>query len=214
MSEKLTIAAEPRSVVGKQVKQLRQAGIIPAVIYGQREPVTIQLDNKTLRRVLRQASTTQLIDIELQGGARTVLAREIQQHPTRGDLIHVDFFEVNMAESITSEAELVLVGEMESALDGLGTIVLLTHSVEIECLPGDLVSEIEVDMAGIAGPDDVIYISDLRLPKGVKVLDDPETAVAHFEYNQTAEQAEAEESAMTSVESVGVVEKGKREDED
>lgn len=213
MSEKLTIAAEPRQVVGKQVKQLRRAGIIPAVIYGQREPLAIQLENKSLRRVLRQASTTHLIDIEVQGSARTVLAREIQQHPTRGDLIHVDFMEVNMAETITSEAELVLVGVIDESLKNLGTVVLLVQSVEIECLPGDLVSEIEVDMAGIAGADDVIYLSDLRLPKGVKVLDDPETAVAHFEYTQTAEAAEEEEAAMTSVESVAVVEKGKREEE-
>lgn len=214
MSEKFTIAAEPRSVIGKQVKQLRQVGIIPAVIYGQREPVTIQLDNKSLRRLLRQASTTHLIDIELQDGARTVLAREIQQHPTRGDLIHVDFFEVNMAESITSEAQLVLVGEMEEDLEGLGTIVLLTHAVAIECLPGDLVSEIEVEMAGIAGADDVIYVSDLRLPKGVKILDDPETAVAHFEFTPTEEAEEEEQADMTSVESVEVVEKGKQEDEE
>ena len=213
MSDKLSIAAEPRTVIGKQVKQLRQAGIIPAVIYGQQEPVSIQLDNKTLRRVLRQASTTQLIDIEFQGGARTVLAREIQQHPTRGDLIHVDFLEVNMAETITSEAELVLVGEISEALEGLGTVVLLVHSVGIECLPGDLVSEIEIDMSGIASADDVIYMNDLRLPKGVKVLEDPETAVAHYEYTQTAEQAQAEEGGMTSVESVAIAEKGKREED-
>jgi large subunit ribosomal protein L25 len=213
MSDKLTITAEPRTVTGKQVKQLRQAGIIPAIIYGQQEPISIQLENKSLRRVLRQASTTRLIDLELQNGVRTVLAREIQQHPTRGDLIHVDFFEVNMSETITSEAELVLTGDMSEALEGLGTVVLLVHSVEIECLPGDLVSEIEVDMSGIAGADDVIYVSDLRLPKGVTISDDPETVVAHFEYTQTAEQAEAEEASLSSVESVGVVEKGKREEE-
>lgn len=213
MSEKLTIAAEPRTVIGKQVKQLRRAGMIPAIIYGQQEPVAIQLENKSLRRVLRHASTTHLIDLELQSGIRTVLAREIQQHPTRGDLIHVDFMEVNMAETITSEAELVLVGEVDEALKSLGTVVMLVQSVEIECLPGDLVSEIEVQAAGIASADDVIYISDLQLPKGVTILADPETVVAHFEYNLTAEQAEAEEEAMTSVESVEVVEKGKREED-
>ncbi|HRQ41695.1 MAG TPA: 50S ribosomal protein L25 [Chloroflexota bacterium] len=213
MSEKLTIAAEPRTVIGKQVKQLRREGMIPAVIYGQREPVAIQLENKSLRRVLRQASTTHLIDLEMQTGTRTVLAREIQQHPTRGDLIHVDFMEVNMAETITSEAELVLVGETSEALKTLGTLVLLVQSVGIECLPGDLVSEIEVQAAGIDSADDVIYIADLQLPKGVTILADPETVVAHFEYNQTAEAAEAEEAALTSVESVEVVEKGKREEE-
>lgn len=121
--------------------------------------------------------------------------------------------EVNMAETITSEADLVLVGEIDEALKSLGTVVMLVQSVEIECLPGDLVSEIEVQAAGIASADDVIYISDLQLPKGVTVLADPETVVAHFEYNLTAEQVEAEEAGLTSVESVEVVEKGKREEE-
>lgn len=214
MSEKFSIAAEPRTVIGKQVKQLRLAGYIPAVVYGQREPVTVQLENKALRRVLRRASTTHLIDLEMQGGTRTVLAREIQQHATRGDLIHVDFFEVNMAESITSEAALVLMGEAGEALDGLGTVVLLIQSVAIECLPGDLVSEIEVDISGILTADDVIYMSDLKAPKGVTITDDPEMTVAHFEYTQTAEAAEEEEAEMSSVESVEVVEKGKREDEE
>jgi large subunit ribosomal protein L25 len=214
MSEKLSIVAEPRTVVGKQVKQLRQAGFIPAVVYGQREPVTVQLENKALRRVLRRASTTQLIDLEMQGGTRTVLAREIQQHATRGDLIHVDFFEVNMAQAITSEAELVLTGEAGETLEGLGTVVLLVHSVSIECLPGDLVSEIEVDVSAIMTADDVIHVGDLKAPKGVTILDDPEMTVAHFEYTQTAEAAEEKEADMSSVESVEVVEKGKREEEE
>lgn len=215
MSEKLSIVAEPRTVTGKQVKQLRQVGIIPAVVYGQREPVTVQLENKALRRVLRRASTTHLIDLEMQGGTRTVLAREIQQHATRGDLIHVDFFEVNMAQAITSEAALVLTGETSEALEGSGTVVLLVHSVAIECLPGDLVSEIEVNISGIESADDVIYIGDLTIPKGVTILDDPEVTVAHFEYTQTAEAAEEEEEEeVASVESVEVVEKGRPEDEE
>src|SRR5690606_9149866 len=144
MSERQTIAAAPRTVIGKQVKQLRRDGFIPAVIYGQSETEHIQLENLALRRVLQQASTTHLIDLDMNGKMRTVLARAIQTHPTRGELVHIDFYEVNMRETITSEAALTLVGRSVPAAGGNGFDTLLLHDVEIECLPGDLVAEIEV----------------------------------------------------------------------
>ena len=112
MSEHVKIAAEPRQITGKQVKQLRRDGLIPAVIYGRSESINIQLDNLVLRRVLRDAGSSHLIDIEMPGGkSRAVLAREIQMHPTRGDLIHVDFVEVYLKAKLTADASLVLVGE-------------------------------------------------------------------------------------------------------
>jgi large subunit ribosomal protein L25 len=209
--ERLTITAEPRTVTGKQVKQLRRAGVIPAVIYGQKEPVNIQLERGALRRVLKQTSTSHLLDIQVDGQTRIVLARDIQQHATRGDLVHVDFYEVNMQATLEAEAELVLAGETDSTIAGLGTVVLLLHAVDIECLPGDLVAEIEVDVTTIKTPDDVIHVSDLAIPNGVTILTDPETVVAHFEYTQTAE-AEAAEAGV-SVEDVQVIEKGKAEEE-
>lgn len=210
MSERLTIAAEPRTITGKKVKQLRQAGIVPAVIYGQHEPVHIQMERGPLRRVLKRSSTSHLVDIELNGKTRTVLAREIQQHLTRGDVLHVDFYEVDMKVNIETEATLVLTGEVGTALEGSGAVVLVTHSVQIECLPGDLVAEIEVDVTTIKSPDDVIYASDLTVPKGVTILTDPETMIAHFEYMQAAEVEE--QADVASVEAVEVVDRGKRDE--
>lgn len=195
MSERLTIAAEPRTVTGKQVKQLRRDGLVPAVIYGQQEPVSIQLERTSLYRVLRRVSTTHLVNIELSGKVRTVLAREIQQHATRGDLIHVDFLEVNMKETITSEATISIVGEPAEALRGLGTVVPLLHLVEIECLPGDLISEIEIDASAIQDAEDIIYVSDLKVPSGVTILADPETIIATFQYTDAANGGDSEGTA-------------------
>lgn len=211
--ERLVVAAEPRTITGKKVKQLRRDGIVPAIIYGKNEPDSIQIDRKQLRRVLRKTSTSQLIDIEMNGKKRTVLAREIQQHLTRGDILHVDFFEVDMQSTITAEASLVLIGEPGSNTEGLGSVVLSIQSVEIECLPGDLISEIEVDRAGIESPDDVIYVADLPSFEGVTILTDPELTVARFQYTQTEEEAEAAEEDFTSVEDVEVIDKGKEEEE-
>ncbi|WP_420643095.1 50S ribosomal protein L25 [Candidatus Leptofilum sp.] len=216
MSEdRLAIEAEPRAVTGKKVKRLRRDGIIPAVIYGLNDPVTIQLENKTLRRVLRRAGTTNLIDISVKGNVKTVLARDIQQHVTRGDLIHVDFQEVDLKVRITAEASLVLVGRSQMMEDGLGSDVLSLTSIEIEALPDDLVAEIEVDVSQMASADEPIYVSDLVVPKGVTILADPETAVARFEYQrlEVEEEEEVEEFEATA-DSVEIIEKGKSEEEE
>jgi large subunit ribosomal protein L25 len=212
--ERLSITAEPRSVVGKKVKQLRREGIIPAVIYGQKEPVTIQLENLALRRVLRQAGSTNLVDIALGKKKRTVLVREIQSHVTRGDVLHVDFIEVDMKATITAEAELVAVGQSAPAAEGLGVATLALRSVEIESLPEAVVSEIEVDLTKIETPDDVIYVSDLDAPEGVTILTDPETTVARFEFEKIAEEEEEEEELFVpAADAVEVVGKGKEEEE-
>ncbi len=212
--ERLSITAEPRTIVGKKVKQLRRTGMIPAVIYGQKESVNIQLENLALRRLLRQAGSTHLIDVSLGKSKRIVLVREIQSHVTRGDLMHVDFIEVDMKVLITAEADLVAVGESKPATQGLGVATLTLRSVEIESLPDALVSEIEVDLSQIKTPDDVIYVSDLVTPEGVTILTDPETTVARFEYEKMAEEEEEEEELFVpAADAVEVVGKDKDEDD-
>lgn len=214
-TDRLAIDAEPRTVVGKKVKQLRRDGLVPAVIYGIQVPLTIQLDNILLRRVLRRAGTTNLINISVDGDTRTVLAREIQQHLTRGDLIHVDFQEVDLKVKITAEASLVLVGRSQLMEDALGSDVLSLTTVEIEALPDDLIAEIEVDVSDLTA-DEPIYVSDLSVPEGVTILTDPETAVARFEYARPEEEEEEEEleGFEATADSVEIIEKGKADEED
>lgn len=213
--DRLAIDAEPRAVVGKKVKQLRRTGMIPAVIYGTHDPVTIQLENKILRRVLRRAGTTNLINISFSGQTRTVLAREIQQHFTRGDLIHVDFQEVDLKVMITAEASLVLVNSSKMMEDGLGSDVLSLTSVEIEALPDDLIAEIEVDASLLVSADEGIYVSDLVVPAGVTILADPETAVARFEYARLEVEGEEEgEEYEATADAVEIIDKGKAEEDE
>ena len=210
MSDRVTIAAEPRTVTGKKVKQLRREGIVPGVIYGQSQPVHIQMDELELNRALRVAGTTQLATVDVKGTPYTVLAREIQQHVTRGDVLHVDFLEVSMTETITSEAQLVLVGESPVLEEAEGMIAQSMFSVQIECLPDALISEIEVDISAIKTPSDSIQISDLPIPQGVTVLEDEDATVARFQSIIIEEEEEEEELEMemgeydaTDVEVVG-----------
>ncbi|MFL7837479.1 MAG: 50S ribosomal protein L25 [Candidatus Promineifilaceae bacterium] len=205
MSDRVTIVAEPRAVTGKKVKQLRREGVVPGVIYGQSEPVKIQMDVKPLRRALRVAGTGQLVEINVDGKGYTVLAREIQQHVTRRDIIHVDFLEVDMASTIRSEAALFSVGESPLTDTGEGIIAQVLHSVEIECLPDALVSQIEFDISTIETTDDSITVADLVAPEGVDILTDPETLIARFEYSaiEEEEEEELEEMEAGDVEVIG-----------
>lgn len=216
MAERVTVDAQTRTIIGKQNRQLRREGQIPAVIYGQRDPIHVQIENLSLRRALRTAGMNELIDIKVGGRKITVLAREIQQHPTRGDLLHVDFYEVNMRETIQADVHLLIVGEVAEELRPLGEIIQVLHAVTVECLPGDLISEIEVDISGIESPDQAIYVSDLTPPQGVTILTDPESAITSFEYFREEEEEEEEEETLFAeeAEEVEVIAKGKAADEE
>ncbi len=216
MSERVVIQAEPRNVVGKKVQQLRNEGWIPAVIYGQSEPVIVQIEHSALRRALRQAGTTELIDVNVGAQVRTVLARDIQQHITRADLMHVDFYEVNLREKIRMDVSLVATGALHSAVAGLGSVTLIIQEVEVEALPTDLPSEIEVDLSRITDPDMTLHVRDLHVPDGVKILTAPDMAITTFSYTISEEQAEREEEELMfapSADAVEVVSRA-REDED
>lgn len=213
MSEQFSIDAQPRTVVGKQVKQLRRSGLIPAVIYGQDVVTNIQLDNFEIRRVLRKAGANDLINLNVEGSLRTALVRDVQKHPVRGDLLHIDFYEVNMRETVTTEVDLVMTGMAQPVKDGLGLVTQMLHTLEIECLPDALVSEIEFDAGIIQTPDDNIYVKDLHVPAGVTFLADPDLLVATFEYIQAAGAEEEEAAFAPAADMVEVIKKGKIEEE-
>ena len=215
MADRVIVDAETRSTFGKKSKQLRREGMIPAVIYGKRDPVHIQVENLLLRRALRQAGRNELININVGGKTVTVLARDIQQHPTRGDLVHVDFYEVDMRQTIQADITIITTGETAEEVRQLGQVVQVLHAVTVECLPGDLVSEIEVDISA-ATPDNVIYVSDITAPAGMTILTEPETAITSFDYFREEEEEEAEEETLFGEEGeeVEVIAKGKAADED
>jgi large subunit ribosomal protein L25 len=219
MDERTTLDAETRVVAEERAKNLRRDGMIPAVIYGQGDNTLLKVENLALRRVLREAGTTNLIDINVENETHTVVVREVQSHVTRGDLIHVDFFEVDMHAKIIVDAELSTVGIAAPVSDGLGTTALVLYSVQIESMPEDMISQIEVDMSLIENPDDMIYVRDLPIPPGIEVLTDPDAVVVRFEYTpiEEEEEEEVDEDLMfaPTADEVEVITKGKQlEDED
>ncbi len=181
--DEIVLNAELRTATGKAVKHLRTEGLVPAVMYGHfTEPVNLQVDARLMSQVLGEAGTNRLITLSVQGvkDDRRVLLRELQRDAITHALLHVDFYEVVMTEKITAEVPVVLVGASAIVEEGEGILFQGVDSIEIECLPGDLPANIEIDLTPLADIDDGVQVGDLDLGAAIKVLSDPEETVVRI----------------------------------
>jgi len=210
--EQILLNTTARTVIGKQVRALRRQGQAPLVMYGAHiDPVPLQADAKELARVVRQAGGSRLISVSTGGRTHMALARAVQREPISGQILHVDLLAVLMTERITVEVPIVLEGKSPAVRRGEGILVTGINSVEVECLPGDLIDSIRVDLERLANVGDALYVSDLNVPAAVKVLADPEEMVARVTY-LAAEEAVPVEAPTAEVEPE-VIARGKIEEE-
>jgi large subunit ribosomal protein L25 len=210
--EKVVIKAQPRDVIGKQVRALRRAGLLPAVIYGHHiSPIAISLNFHDTSLILPKVSSSQLVDVDVKGKKHTVLVRERQRHPVTGDLLHVDFQAVSLTERLRVNVSLQFKGEAPAVKMYDGIVVTSREELEVECLPGDLVNYLEVDLSVLAQIGDAIYVRDIPLPPKVQVLEDLDEVVVVVAAPE-AEVAVAEEEVAAA--EPEVIEKGKKEEEE
>ena len=177
------IKAEARAVIGKQVKALRRAGLVPAVIYGAGlEPIAIELKSREAERALARATGATLFDLELGGETHKVLVREVQRHSIRRDLRHVDFLKVAMDKLIRAVVPIELSGEAPAVKTLGGVLVSGVQSIEVEALPADLPDRVTISIDVLAKIDDKVTVADLALGKGVRVLTSADDVVARVIY--------------------------------
>jgi len=211
----LELQAEPRTAVRRGLKRLRDQGYIPAVLYGHGiSSQPLQVEERALNRVLARGGAHALISLSIAGTKErhTVLVREIQRHPTRRQVLHVDFYRVVMTEKLHAEVPLLLVGESPAVASGVAALIQHMDSVQVECLPGNLPSALEVDISLLKRVDQSLCIGDLARPDGVEILEDPEAVVVSLVTSRIArvEGEEAEVEVITpEPEEVEVVAKGK-----
>lgn len=198
--EALELTAEPRAVTGRRVKNLRQQGLVPAVIYGRGlEASPVQIDAKALTRVLDIAGTHQLIALKIGNqDPRMTLAREIQRDPIRRNYSHVDFYAVKMDEKVNALVPVVVVGVSPAVRDLDGILTHGLDQVEIECLPGDLIASIEVDVSSLTGLNDSLTVADLRAPETITILSDPDSMIVKIEPPRLAEEEAVEEVEVSA----------------
>ncbi len=181
MAEEYLLTAEPRTVRGKQVGQLRRAGSIPAILYGSHveTPLPLKIDEKILKQVIAQAGHNRLIKLTVDSGdARLVLTREVQRNALTGRIVHVDFQEVSMTEKITTPVPLVLSGTSPAVTRGEGLLIHGIESVEIRVLPTDLIPEIQVDVSVIESLNQSLFVKDLKVGDRIEILTPGDEMVA------------------------------------
>jgi large subunit ribosomal protein L25 len=216
----VSLSANARDGKGKgAARSLRSQGQVPAVIYGHgRQPQPLALNARDLDKLLShiQAEST-VIEVTVGGHTAKTLIREIQRHPIKRQILHVDFQALVAGEKVTVSIPIVLLGVPEGVrLEG-GVLDQTLREIEIEVDPSNIPDHVEYDITNMVIGDSV-HISDLKVPEGVEVLDDPETSVAVLaapravieEVAAVAEPVEGEAGAVAEPEVIG---RGKEEEE-
>ena len=183
-TEAIKLELEPRDLLGKKVKQLRRAGIIPIHLYGPGfESRPLQCQAQRLIQVLSLAGGNTPISVSIQGesGNQLAFAREIQWDPRRDDIFHVDLLVAEVDRPVSAQVPIVLTGESAGAKMVGGTIMQQLFQLDVQALPLEMPSQAEVDLAILTEPEGVIRTSDIRLPTNVTVLTDLEEVVVRIE---------------------------------
>jgi large subunit ribosomal protein L25 len=216
--EQIKLFSVRRTIKKGAAKELRQQGLVPCILYGRGfETVPLQIEALELSRILAKAGSSQLINLKIDKARSTqpVLAREIQRDVLTGEPIHVDFLAVSMTEKISAQVAITLIGEPAAVARGEGILLQGINSFEIECLPGDLIPSLEVDVSELDF-DSAIYVSDLDVSADITILSDPQEMIAQVVHEQLPEEeVEVEEEGLFAEEpaEVEVIGRGKDEEE-
>jgi large subunit ribosomal protein L25 len=178
--DKIELTVANREILGKKVKHLRRQGITPVHIFGHGiESLALQCDTRELEQVLSQAGQTRLISLKLakEKKPRTVVVREFDRDWRRGELVHVDFYQVKMEEKIRLEVPVVLVGEAPALKSKANMLEHELGTLTVECLPAKIPNSLEVDISSLTEPDQSIRVKDVALAEGITVLNNPELVV-------------------------------------
>ena len=208
--EEIIIKAQKRTVMGKKVNALRREGWLPGVVYGRHlQAFPIQMPAHETSLIMSKLTSSSLVTIDVDGEKHTAIVRDRQRDVIYGRLTHVDFLALSLNEKLRTTVGLELVGE--APVLKLADVILNqgVFELELECLPHDLPSKIEVDVSKIASMDDLITVGSLNLGDKITVLTDPSEVIISVGYSE-----QEKEPAAEAVEAPEVVERGKKEEEE
>jgi len=209
--DQIELEVDHREILGKSVRALRRGGITPVHLFGSGiESQSLQCETSNLIHVLTEAGQTRLVNLKIAGDKKkhSVLVRNVQVSPVKSELIHVDFFEVSLAEKVRIDVPIVLASEAPITKHKEYILVQDMDSLSVECLPADMPNEATLDLAVLTEPDHTLKIADIDLGEGVTILDDPEHVVARISMLRLAEE---EEEVAEEVEEGAVAPEGEEE---
>lgn len=163
---------------------------IPGVIYGRGlESRSLKLNYNAFDKVFAEAGESNLITLNFDKQDIPVLVKATQKHPLKSTYTHVDFYQVNMKEKVKAEVPLEFIGESKVVKEGSGIFSVIIDEISVECLPGDLVDHIDVDISSLKEFGDAIRLSDLTLPKGMELMQDDTSVICMVEEPKKTEEA-------------------------
>jgi large subunit ribosomal protein L25 len=188
----LILRAEPRTVVGKKVKQLRRAGKVPGVVYGPVIDGTVQVsvDRRELEKFYWTNGHSTLFTLTWDGGKEQVFIRELQADPVKQSPLHVDFFAPNLRKELSAMVPVVL---HHLPGDAEGVLTHVRNEVEVRGLPANLPHQIDAELDGLHNVGDVLRAGDLPIPKGVALVTDGDEVIALLVAEAAPEVEEVEE---------------------
>ena len=202
MSE-VTLIAEPGRAGGSRPSgRIRLEGRIPAVVYGHGiDPLSVSINRRELRAALHtDAGHNALIDLHVGSDRHLTIVKDLQRHPVRNEVVHVDFLVVNRDEVVTVDTPIVLQGDAKQVAQANGTVDQQLFSLTVHAKPGDIPNEIVIDISDLTIGDSV-RVGDLPLPDGVTTSLDPEETVVVAQVSRaTIEAEQLEEEAAAAAE--------------
>ncbi|HEX3099633.1 MAG TPA: 50S ribosomal protein L25 [Patescibacteria group bacterium] len=191
--EKVQLKTELRETNNRTAKPLYRQGLIPVELYGHNVAnVHLSVNQIEFEKVLRKAGESSIVELVLpDGGIRNVLIQDVERHYLSTAPIHVDFYEVKMTEKLTATVQIEFTGESHAVKALGGTLVKALNEVEVECLPGDLPHQFDVDISVLDNFDKQILVKDLIVSDKVEIKADADEMVATVQPPRDMEAEEA-----------------------
>lgn len=193
--KKHKLQAQKRELFGRKVRKLRREGLLPATVYGKKiKSISLAVAKSAFEKVYAEVGETGLIELNLGEEVRPVLIHNVQIDPVDSNMLHIEFFQVDLKEKVHTKVPLVFVGESAAVAQKQGVLLTVLDEVEVEALPAELPEKIEVDVSGLSQVNQELKVSELSVPSGVTVLTDAGLTVVKVGSLVTRE-AEAEAAA-------------------
>src|SRR3990167_11399364 len=192
--EQVPLTAQKRTVLGRKVKTLRREGVIPAHVFGHKvKTIHVQVKASDFDKVFEKAGETGIVDLAIDSQKKPVLIRNVQVHPVTDEPLHIDFYQVNLAEKVKVQVPLEIVGEAPAVQKKIGLLLTPVTEVEVEALPADLPEKIGVDVSNFENVGGEIKVKDLKVDRAkIEIHADEELVVAQIGELVTREMEEVE----------------------
>ncbi|MFH1847729.1 MAG: 50S ribosomal protein L25 [Candidatus Omnitrophota bacterium] len=221
--EQINLAAQVRETRGKgPAKRLRKSGVIPGVVYkGGKDNISLQMGERDFFKAIHtKAGLNAILTLQIEGAKKdskpkikTVIVKDVQHHPVSGGVLHVDFTEISLTETLRVQVKVDAKGEAAGVKEEGGTLEHIMWEVKVACLPTQIPEKIVFDVTALKIGDSV-FVKDLKAPEGVKILDDPEAVVFSVKPPHAVEEAVApEEGEEAGAEEPEVIQKEKKEED-